>query len=189
MQSSNPKPPHAPRTRSARLSPTTRIKHPNHLLPQHKQKHQNSCIAWGLELILKMHGQANLSDYPRQDGSDPCGYVFEAPCDQRHWWQILGQSALGVPRQGVGAGRREKRFLKALPPVLSTANRISCRRRKRRWRHKITLVALKSEGQLPSEDARTFQNHLAQNGTPYRYRGRLGGGWHAGGVGTGLARK
>jgi hypothetical protein len=52
------------------------MKHPNQLLPQHIQKHERSCIAWSLELVLKMHGKLDVSGYPLQDGSDPCGYGF-----------------------------------------------------------------------------------------------------------------
>jgi hypothetical protein len=54
------------------------MKHPNEILPHHKQKHESSCVAWGLELALKLHEKIGVNDYPLQDGMNPCGYGFGA---------------------------------------------------------------------------------------------------------------
>ena len=52
------------------------MKSPNDILSHHEQKHENSCVAWGLELVLKMHEKIEIGDYPLQNGADPCGYGF-----------------------------------------------------------------------------------------------------------------
>ena len=33
-------------------------------------------MAWGLELILKLHGKIDIDLYPLQDGNKPCDYNF-----------------------------------------------------------------------------------------------------------------
>jgi len=52
------------------------MKHPRKLLPAHIQKHDRSCIAWGIELIMKMHNVIKPTEYPLQDGRTPCAYGF-----------------------------------------------------------------------------------------------------------------
>jgi hypothetical protein len=52
------------------------MKHPCDILSHHEQRHENSCIAWGLELILKMHEKIALHEYPLQNGQDPLNYDF-----------------------------------------------------------------------------------------------------------------
>lgn len=50
--------------------------HPSKLLPAHQQRHKDSCIAWGLELVLKMHNAIGPEIYLLQSGPEPCGYGF-----------------------------------------------------------------------------------------------------------------
>ena len=52
------------------------MKHPSIILPHHKQLLENSCIAWGLELILKLHEKIDLNDYPLQEGANPEQWGF-----------------------------------------------------------------------------------------------------------------
>lgn len=52
------------------------MKFPLEILPHHEQKHESSCVAWGLELILKMHEKIGLDEYPLQNGDKPEGWGF-----------------------------------------------------------------------------------------------------------------
>lgn len=54
------------------------MKHPYDILKHHEQKHENSCVAWGLELVMKIHEKIGLNDYPLQNGAAPCDYGFGA---------------------------------------------------------------------------------------------------------------
>ncbi len=47
------------------------------IVPYHEQKHEWSCVSWGLELILKMHGKIAPEDYPLQSGDNPTGWGFD----------------------------------------------------------------------------------------------------------------
>jgi hypothetical protein len=49
------------------------------ILQHHEQKHEKSCVAWGLELILKMHEKIGLNDFPLQSGVEPITRL--GPCD------------------------------------------------------------------------------------------------------------
>ena len=52
------------------------MKHPLEIIPHHEQLHLNSCVAWGLELILKMHEKIGQGEYPLQNGVNPTGWGF-----------------------------------------------------------------------------------------------------------------
>lgn len=58
------------------------MKHPLDILSHHEQLHPCSCVAWGIELILKMHEKIQLADYPLQNGNNPTGWGFGTDAQQ-----------------------------------------------------------------------------------------------------------
>ena len=55
------------------------MKSAHDILPHHEQKHEKSCVAWGLELVLKVHEKISIGDYPLQSGVEPITKL--GPCD------------------------------------------------------------------------------------------------------------
>lgn len=49
------------------------------VLPQHEQKHEYSCVAWGWEFILKINQKIGLEDYPIQSSTEPI--IGLGPCN------------------------------------------------------------------------------------------------------------
>lgn len=44
------------------------MRQPGNIVSYHEQRKENSCVTWGIELVLKMHEKLDLNEFPLQDG-------------------------------------------------------------------------------------------------------------------------